>query len=491
MAELQTDCGKTKDQTELPAREGVSKDGSNTHCDAAASRPAAAISVRHLLNGAHEVSPKHDNGRMVESLSEDPDSPMKRRTLEEESRHVKEERPGRWTKRTSLKKNEAQGRYSPEAPRRQHESVIRRKNGRGSEEKRGRRKSSSRGPFMFNKALENILLAEGPSLGIEPSPRRLTTSCQQAPFCAFHNDEGHDTQNCRMLRKILTDRVAEGHLRQYVHLKDADKEVSPTSIYSDERVMVISGGIAAGEPCKEGRQKGPSHLRPAQKNLPSVEISKDDYRRAATPYDDDPLVIEIKVADLKVKRVLVDTWSSSDIISLQCLRKLRHNPEDIEKVYGPLVGFGGSIVRPIGSILLPSSIGVPPVTKEVVIRFIIVANLTTFNIILGRPTLNNLRAVIVPHLLMVKFVGSDGRVGSLYGNQQLAKDCYFSTLEPAAWGASPKGKEQAKPLASRRKTREIPTEHNAERRPEPVGAHYAIILDLADPSRTVPIGGPP
>ncbi|XP_056688225.1 uncharacterized protein [Spinacia oleracea] len=243
-----------------------------------------------------------------------------------------------------------------------------------------------------------------------------------------------------MLRKILTDRAAEGHLRQYVHLEDAHKEVSPTSKYSNERVMVISGGTAAGEPCKEGRQKGPSHLCPAQKNLPSVEISKDDYRRAAAPYDDDPLVIEIKVANLKVKRVLVDTGSSSDIISLQCLRKLRHNPEDIEKVCGPLVGFGGSIIRPIGSILLPASVGVPPVTKEVAIRFIIVANLTTFNIILGRPTLNNLKAVIVPHLLLVKFVGSNGRVGSLYGNQQLARDCYLSTLEPTAWGASPKGK---------------------------------------------------
>ncbi|XP_056688783.1 uncharacterized protein [Spinacia oleracea] len=249
--------------------------------------------------------------------------------------------------------------------------------------------------------------------------------------------------------------------------------------------MVISGGIAAGEPCKEGRQKGPPHLRPAQRNLPSVEISEDDYRRAATPYDDDPLVIEVKVDNLKVKRVLVDVGSSSDIISLQCLRKLRHNPGDIEQVYGPLVGFRGSIVRPIGSILLPVSFGIPPVIKEVAIRL---ANLTTFSIILGRPTLNDLKAVIVPHLLLVKFVGSNGRVGSLYGNQQLARDCYLSTLEPTAWGASPKGKEQTKPPASRRKTRKIPTEHNAERRPEPVGALYDVILDLADPSRTVPIG---
>ncbi|XP_021860274.2 uncharacterized protein [Spinacia oleracea] len=226
-------------------------------------------------------------------------------------------------------------------------------------------------------------------------------------------------------------------------------------------------------------------------DLPLVEISKDDYRKGAAPYDDDPLVLEIKVANLRVKIVLVDTGSSSDIISLHCLQKLKHDARIIEKLFRPLVGFGGSIVRPIGSILLPVSIRTPPMTKEGVIRFTIVASLTAFNIILGRPALNVLKAVIVPHLLLVKFVRSIGRIGSLYGNQQLARDCYLSSLDPPAWGASPKKNEQLKPLTSQRKLRETPMAHNADRRPEPVGAHYDIVLDLANPSRTVPIGIPP
>ncbi|XP_021856711.2 uncharacterized protein [Spinacia oleracea] len=170
-------------------------------------------------------------------------------------------------------------------------------------------------------------------------------------------------------------------------------------------------------------------------DLPPVEISKDDYGETTTPYDDDPLVLEIRVANLRVKRVLVDTGSSSDIISSQCLQKLKHDPGTIEKVFRPLVGFGGSVVRPIGSILLPVSIGTPPVTKEGAVRFTIVASLTSINIILGRLALNDLKAVIFPHLLLVKFVGSNGRIGALYGSQQLTRDCYLSTLEPAAWGA--------------------------------------------------------
>ncbi|XP_056698245.1 uncharacterized protein [Spinacia oleracea] len=215
------------------------------------------------------------------------------------------------------------------------------------------------------------------------------------------------------------------------------------------------------------------------------------YRKAGAPYDDDPLVLEIKVANLRVKRVLVDTGSSSDIISLQCLQKLKHDARAIEKVFMPLVGFEGSVVCPTASILLPVSIGTPPVTKEGVTRFTIVASLTSFNIILGRPALNDLKAVIVPHLLQVKFVGSNGRNGALYGNQQLARDCYLTTLEPASWGASPKKNEKLKPLKSQRKLKETPMAHSADRRPKLVGEHYDIFLDLTDPSRTVPIGIPP
>ncbi|XP_056697683.1 uncharacterized protein [Spinacia oleracea] len=352
---------------------------------------------------------------------------MEVRSLTEESYHAREEHLGRLANLAQQRRaSKPQARHftsrsTTMTSGRPRAELTRRETDRGVEVRGKRRRPSIGSLFVYNAALEDILLAERQNLGIEQwSPKGPSSARQGIPFCIFHKDAGHSTQNCRMLKRIFDDANEVGHI------KGQETCTSPTSdndgSHSDEGfIAVISGGIAAGAPTSEGRQFSSSPLHTKQLDLPRVEISEDDYRKSAMPYDDDPLVLEIKVANLRVKRVLVDTGSSSDIISLQCLQKLQHDPGTIERVSKPLVGFGGSVVRPIGFILLPVSIGTPPVTKEGIVRFIIVASLTSFNIILGRPALNDLKAVIVPHLLLIKFVGSSGDIGAIYGNQQLAR----------------------------------------------------------------------
>lgn len=44
---------------------------------------------------------------------------------------------------------------------------------------------------------------------------------------------------------------------------------------------------------------------------------------------DDPPVIELKVSNTRLKRVLVDSGSSTDIITLECLKKLKYNENDV------------------------------------------------------------------------------------------------------------------------------------------------------------------
>lgn len=117
----------------------------------------------------------------------------------------------------------------------------------------------------------------------------------------------------------------------------------------------------------------------------------------------------------------------------------------------------------------------------------IVQDLTALNIILSRPILNRIRAVIVPHLLLIKFVGDNRDIGTIYGNQQLARDCYLTTLDPLAWGATTK-KSGRRDYQKVMKERIPSTTHNAYRRPEPIGEHYDVVLNLERPSKTVPIG---
>jgi len=93
----------------------------------------------------------------------------------------------------------------------------------------------------------------------------------------------------------------------------------------------------------------------------------------------------------------------------------------------PLVSFTKDRIVPRGIVILTMIAGNYPakVTKE--IDFLIVDCLLTYNIILGRPTLNRLKTVTLTYHLKVKFPTANG-VGEIRGDQVLAKECYQAAL---------------------------------------------------------------
>ena len=93
----------------------------------------------------------------------------------------------------------------------------------------------------------------------------------------------------------------------------------------------------------------------------------------------------------------------------------------------PLVSFNRDRIVPRGIITLTVIAGTYPaqVTKE--IDFLIVDCPSTYNIILGRPALNRLRAAMLAYYLKVKFLTTHG-VGEIRGDQVLARECYQVAL---------------------------------------------------------------
>ena len=89
----------------------------------------------------------------------------------------------------------------------------------------------------------------------------------------------------------------------------------------------------------------------------------------------------------------------------------------------PLVSFIGDRIIPKGIITLTVIPGTYPtqVTKET--DFLIVNCPSTYNIILGIPALNRLRAVMSTYHLKVKFPIAHG-VKEIRRDQVLAKECY-------------------------------------------------------------------
>ena len=93
----------------------------------------------------------------------------------------------------------------------------------------------------------------------------------------------------------------------------------------------------------------------------------------------------------------------------------------------PLVSFTRDRIIPRGIVTLIVIASTYPaqVTKE--IDFLIVDCPSTYNIILGRPTLNKLRAVTSTYYLKVKFPTAHG-VGEIKGDQGLVRECYQTAL---------------------------------------------------------------
>ncbi|XP_016475370.1 uncharacterized protein LOC107797042 [Nicotiana tabacum] len=106
----------------------------------------------------------------------------------------------------------------------------------------------------------------------------------------------------------------------------------------------------------------------------------------------DALVIFLNVLDLKIKRVLVDPGSSTNIIQWRVLEQAKLTGS-IVATTKLLAGFNLARVTTREKILLPTN--VEGVTKPIV--FEVVEGDMGYNIILGRPWLDEMKVVPSPY----------------------------------------------------------------------------------------------
>ncbi|XP_041007925.1 uncharacterized protein LOC121252386 [Juglans microcarpa x Juglans regia] len=93
----------------------------------------------------------------------------------------------------------------------------------------------------------------------------------------------------------------------------------------------------------------------------------------------------------------------------------------------PLKGFTCDIVQPMRAITLSVLAGKSPRTSATMVDFLGVKAPSSYNAILGRPTLNNLRVVTSTYHLKMK-LSTDLGVGEVRGGQVLARKCYAQEL---------------------------------------------------------------
>ena len=201
---------------------------------------------------------------------------------------------------------------------------------------------------------------------------------------------------------------------------------------------MISGGFSGGGESSSARKAHLRSIRSADigevqsvSKIPRVNttitFSDSNLEGCQHPHDD-PLVIRAIVANTTVHRVLVDNGSSADIIFASAFDKMGIGREKLEPVNTHLRGFSGEKVLPVGSIQLVLTLGEPPCQATTTARFLIVDAPSAYNMLLGRPSLNAIRAIPSAYHMIIKFPTVNG-VGTVRGDQRVARECYTASMK--------------------------------------------------------------
>ncbi|XP_020211789.1 uncharacterized protein LOC109796532 [Cajanus cajan] len=218
------------------------------------------------------------------------------------------------------------------------------------------------------------------------------------------------------------------------------------TITCEESLIPLRGGFAGGGSSNSARKW---HLRNVHNindhhnsdiktspSTPPIVFTDDDYEGISLNQDD-PMVISVEVANWEVQKTLIDQGSSADVLYWPTFLKLDIPHNMIQPYSEPLVGFAGERVHTRGFIELLTSFGTTQNSKRVLVKYLLVDAVTSYNIFIGRPTLNQLGAIVsTPHLTM-KFPGTDGRIITIKANQQIARRCYAESLRIAPTSLQP------------------------------------------------------
>ena len=284
----------------------------------------------------------------------------------------------------------------------------------------------------------------------------------RSKYCRFHQDFGHDTSNCFQLKGQIEALVQQGQLREFVERVIAERQITPPMVQQQQQqpvppaplaennnpigelndVRTIFGGPETGDSSRarksyareakdlDGRQyvNMTEHIAKFSKmeNV-AITFTEEEAKKLLHPHND-ALVISLRIANSRVHRILVDNGSSADILFKSALTRINLGGAKLTPVLTPLYGFAGECVRAEGVITLPVTMGEDLAQITRMVNFLVVDRPSVYNAIIGRPTLNAMRAVTSTYHLMMKFPTENG-IGVVIGSQKEARICYVNATK--------------------------------------------------------------
>uniref|UniRef100_A0A2N9EM81 Uncharacterized protein n=1 Tax=Fagus sylvatica TaxID=28930 RepID=A0A2N9EM81_FAGSY len=227
------------------------------------------------------------------------------------------------------------------------------------------------------------------------------------PYCSYHRERGHLTEQCRAYKYHLEQLVKNGHLRQYIdETKNLQQSIEAPKLRIQDSapigiIDVIHYGTTSHD--QRGEMRRAAHLRevfqigdsaqmapvPLKKeSTEQIIFTNQDLEGVQVPHSN-ALVVTLRIGEFDVKRILIDPGSSVEIMYESLFKGLGLEKKDLSLVEGPLSGFSGETVVPTGKVTISVKAG----TVSTPTDFFVLNAFSPYNAILGRPWLHRMGAV--------------------------------------------------------------------------------------------------
>ena len=237
---------------------------------------------------------------------------------------------------------------------------------------------------------EILATSEGRAM-LRPPPRMFAPANKRdrTKYCEFHEDHGHETNNCIDLKKEIESCVRKGRLARLAKGAKTDNhnQHNRPSGSKDPQEDWSRKTNTDSRPRNEIQmiQAVNSKAKLSRMSIPDIKFSEDDPIPEGCS-GDDPLIVTADVGTTRIHRIYVDGGSSAEIMYEHCFEKL--TPEErrtMSPPTAPLIGFAGQLSWPLGSITLPVTVydyrGY--LSKTIEVDFMIIRAPSPYNIILG------------------------------------------------------------------------------------------------------------
>ncbi|XP_074375206.1 uncharacterized protein LOC141716962 [Apium graveolens] len=281
-------------------------------------------------------------------------------------------------------------------------------------------------------------------------------------YCDYYESTGHDTHECRHLKDEIEELIKVGYPGEWIDKvkrrrgnddkgkderhppreEDAEK-IAEVKFQMASSIRAIFGGHPfVGDSNRALERNAREARHPPLTNIHSLEdrplkifkgesadimFRERESRWVHHPYND-ALVITMLIGAMNVHRVFLDNGSSANILYYSTYKKLGFPNSDMYFEDAHVYGFTGEVVRVMGSVRLPVTLGEGAMSVTQMIDFKVLDQDSAHNMLVGRPWLRAFRVITSIHHLMIKFPTPNG-VRSLKGSQYESRNCYHKAVK--------------------------------------------------------------